>query len=156
MSKIEEGLQGVPCVVPAKPLNLLLPTMVRAYHEALLQVALRSVLGKGAALLTDILLHVGIVLLLQIAHLAVTAMVEKIFRGGTAIDIQATDVFLTCHLVDVTKVHQEARVLPGIGPEEVEVRVSPIVQGIIVAATGNVAVAGVLFAAQVLQRSDHQ
>lgn len=76
-SKIEEGLQGVPCVVPfASPLNLLLPLVVRAYQEALLQMAVRNVLGKDVASLIATLMHVGIVLLLLIAHLVVTAMVE--------------------------------------------------------------------------------
>lgn len=74
---------------------------------------------------------------------------------GTLIDIQATDVLLTGHHIDVTKVHQEARALPGIEIEEVAVGVSPVVHGIIVAATGNVAGVGALFAALVLWRSDH-
>ena len=71
--KIEEGLQGVPF---RKPLNLLLPTVSEAYQEALLQMALKSVLEKGVDLLSATLMHVDIVLLLRIAHLVVIVTEE--------------------------------------------------------------------------------
>lgn len=141
MSKTEEGLLGVHwAALSTKALNLL--PMTGVCQEALLQMALQSVLEKGVASLSAMPLHVATALHPQSGHFVTPiVMVEEMCIEITVIGTQTTEIILSAHHVDVSGAHQEAGALPDTEAGEVEVGAIPAALMVIVAVIGTVAAA---------------
>ena len=121
-SQKAEILQGVLWVVlPGKPLNLLLLVMDGNCQEVVPQMAPQSAFGKGVALLTASLLHVGTVPLLQSIRLVGHSIMVGDMIKGIMTGTQATEVILSGHHKDNMDIHEEAEVPPDTKTGEAEV-----------------------------------
>lgn len=108
-------------------------------QEVLLQMALRSALEKGVALLIATPLHVGTVPHLQSIHLVDPSVMVEDLMKEIVTGIQATKVILNAHQEHIMEMHEERGVPPDTKAEEAEVGVSLAVRIITVAVTGIVA-----------------
>lgn len=149
MSGIGQCVLGVLLVVLLeKLLSLPLQILVKLHQEAILQMALQNVLGRGVALLSST--HLCVVTVLHRPNVLVVMVVE-IFMEEILMGIQATETNMIGHLIGDIGAHLEAGALQDI---EGGAGVFHTVQEVIVVVTKTVARVGVQRGVLVLWKSD--